>query len=52
MVKMNVGSGLILAILQKESARTLLFGISIVFVWIKARVQDRLNLEKGGRLLF
>ena len=43
----NVGSGLILAILQGEIVRNFLFEFSIIFVWIKARVQDRLNrLEK------
>ncbi len=39
MVKMNVGSGMIFAILQGESVRNLLFGFSIIFVWIKARVE-------------
>jgi hypothetical protein len=40
---MNVGSGLIIAILQGESVRNLFFGFARIFVWIKARVQDRLN---------
>ncbi len=51
-----MGSGLILAILQEESARNLLFGFSIIFVWIKARVEKRTGstilLENGDSLLF
>jgi hypothetical protein len=43
MMKMKAGSGVIFAILQGESVRNLLFGFSIIFVWLKARVEDRLN---------
>jgi len=37
MVKMNVG--MIVAILQGESVKTLLFGFSIIFVLIKVRIE-------------
>jgi len=30
---------MIFAILQEESVRNLLFGFSIIFVWIKARAE-------------
>jgi hypothetical protein len=37
---------------KEKASGTFFFGFSIIFVWIKARVENRLNLEKGERLLF
>ena len=41
-----------LPILQGESVRNLLFSFSIIFVLIKARVEDRLNYRKRGQATF